>query len=233
LHIECKCEYILFYPEDYYLFFLLDKKFMRILCIGAHPDDIECMAGGSIAKWTKEGHEVFGLTLTHGSWTSPDGIVMRNPDEAVSEENQAAGILGYAVENLGLPMDISFSDGLVVDVLRRIQKYSIDTIVCPWEQDQSHDHEITARVALAASKKVPRVLMGQVNHYVRKFFTPNIFVDISSTWEKKVEALKVYQSEWKRAGQDWNDFLDATGRYYGKIVGAERAEGFISNKFLI
>jgi len=75
--------------------------------------------------------------------------------------------------------------------------------------------------------------MGQINYYLNSFFTPNIFVDITDTWEKKIESLKCFSGQWERAGADWYEYLDITSRYYGKIIGVKRAEGFISAKFLI
>jgi len=75
--------------------------------------------------------------------------------------------------------------------------------------------------------------MGQINYYLKDFFTPNIFVDISDTWEQKIEALKCFSGQWDRAGTDWYEYLDLTSRYYGKIIGVRRAEGFISGKYLI
>lgn len=72
--------------------------------------------------------------------------------------------------------------------------------------------------------------MGQINYFLRDFFVPNVFVDISETWEKKIEACMIYKSQWR---QDWYEFLNATTTYYGKIIGVERAEGFYSPKFLL
>jgi LmbE family N-acetylglucosaminyl deacetylase len=74
--------------------------------------------------------------------------------------------------------------------------------------------------------------MGQINTYLREVGTPNVFVDITNTWEKKIAALECYTSQWERAGKDWYAFLDETTRYYGRMVGVERAEGFVSRKFL-
>lgn len=206
---------------------------MNILCCIAHPDDAELMAGGSIAKWIREGHRVHVLTFTDGVWASPGKVVMRKKKEALSEEKNAARRLGYTVENLKLKaMDLKFKDKLVCEVLARIEKMNIDTLVCPWERDIHHDHEIVSRVAVSASRRIPRVLMGQINYYVRNVFTPNVFVDISDTWDQKIKALECFKTEWKRAGTDWYEFLDETTRYYGKMCGVKRAEGFISAKFL-
>lgn len=209
------------------------KNKMNFLCLAAHPDDLELMAGGSVAQWMSQGHRVHVLTFTNGVWTAPDGVVMREAQKVSAEEKKNADCFGYAFENLGLAaMNLQFEDKLVCRVLNCVKKYKIDTIVCPWEKDIHHDHEVVSRIALAASRRVPRVLMGQINYYLRDFFTPNVFVDITSTWEVKINALKRFKSEWNRHGEEWYEFLDLTTRYYGKMCGVKRAEGFVSKKLL-
>lgn len=207
---------------------------MNVLCVIAHPDDVELMAGGTLAKWISEGHSVRVLTLSDGVWTTPDGSVARDATEALIEEARAAQYLGFTVDNLRCPaMDLRYEDRLVREVLRRVEGLNIDTILCPWERDLHHDHEVASRIAIAASRRVPRVLMGQINFFLRDIFSPNVFVDISETWERKIKALEYYTSQWKRAGKEWYEFLDQTTRYYGRMVGVERAEGFVSRKFLL
>jgi LmbE family N-acetylglucosaminyl deacetylase len=192
------------------------------------------MAGGTIAKWKEEGHRIYVLTFTDSSWVSPEGIVMRTVEEARAEEQVVSMILGYSVENLGMKgMELEFADALVVEVLKRLDKYKIDTLILPWNGDQSHDHEIVSRIGMAASKRIPRILMGQINYYLRDFFSPNLFVDISEYFDMKIEALKGYKGEWARAGEEWSDYLDVTSRYYGKLAGVKRAEGFMTNKYLL
>lgn len=206
---------------------------MNILLVNGHPDDGELMAGGAIARWIAEGHPVHALTLTDGVWKAPGGETMRDAQDAVAEENRAAERLGHTVENLLLPaMHLSFSDDLVVEVLKRIESRKIDMIVCPWENDLHHDHEVVNPVVASASRRVGRVLMGQINYYLRDVFTPNFFVDITNTWDAKIESLECFTSQWARAGNDWYEYLDITTRYYGKMAGVERAEGFITKKYL-
>jgi LmbE family N-acetylglucosaminyl deacetylase len=207
---------------------------MNVLGLGAHPDDIELMAGGTIAKWKSEGHNVHVLRFTDGVWTAPGGELMREKAAALAEERAAAKVLGYSVENLEYQaLALEFKDQMVVDTLKRIQELKIDTIICPWERDSNHDHEIVARIAFAASRKVSRVLMGQINYYLREVFAPNIFVDISNTFDQKIQSLECYESQWSRQGTDWHEFLDVTSRYYGKMIGVKRAEGFVTSKFLL
>jgi LmbE family N-acetylglucosaminyl deacetylase len=207
---------------------------MNVLCVGAHPDDIELMAGGTISRWVRVGHKVHILTVSNGVWSAPDGTLMRDETEALKEETRAAKALGVKVENLQRPaMDLKFEDNLVCEVLKRIEKLKIDTLICPWEKDIHHDHEVVSRIAVSASRRVPRVLMGQINFYLRDYFTPNFFVDISKTWNQKIKALSCYTTQWKRAGKEWHGFLDETTRYYGRIAGVERAEGFVTKKFSV
>lgn len=213
--------------------FSKDGDTRSILCVIAHPDDLELMAGGAVAKWVREGHSVHVVTLTDGVWTSPSNVQMREKAAALREEEAAAALLGFTVENLQLPaMDLKFEDRLVVEVLRRIEERGVDTLLCPWERDVHHDHEVVSRVTMSASRRVPRVLMGQINYYLRDVFIPNVFVDITDTWDQKIKALECYAGQWERAGEDWYSYLDATTRYYGRMIGVERAEGFVSRKFL-
>ncbi len=206
----------------------------RVLAVVAHADDLELMAGGTIARFVREGHSVHVLSISDGVWTAPDGNVMREREEALAEERKAAACLGYTVENLGYQaMDLKFEDRLVQECLRRVAAVKANVMVCPWERDIHHDHEVASRIAVAASRRIPSVIMGQINYYLRDVFVPNVFVDITSTWEQKIEALKCFRTQWERAGKDWYSFLDETSRYYGRMVGVERAEGFVSRKLFI
>ena len=68
----------------------------NILCVIAHPDDLELMAGGSVARWIQDGASVNVLTFTNGVWKSPDGKMMRDPNDALEDEKEAADCLGYS-----------------------------------------------------------------------------------------------------------------------------------------
>ncbi|MFM8283223.1 MAG: PIG-L deacetylase family protein [Planctomycetaceae bacterium] len=205
-----------------------------VLAVVAHPDDLEMMAGGAVARWTHSGAAVHCITLTDGVWITPDGRTMRDAHTAEREARAAAGILGHTVEHLGRPaMDLRFEDALVREVLARVERLRPDTILCPWDRDLHHDHEVAARVAIAASRRIPRVLMGQINPYLNEVFTPNLFVDIATMWERKLAALACYVSEWQRARGQWEPFIDDATRHYGHMVGVARAEGFVSRKFLL
>lgn len=203
----------------------------NILIVAAHADDAELMAGGSMIKWIQEDKKIVVVTFTDGALTLPDGKVYRSKEEASMEEKLLSNFIGYKSENIGHKNHyLTFSDDNVLALLDIIEKYKIDTLVCPNSHDVVHDHEVASRIAIAASRRIQNVLMGQINYFLDSFFTPNVFVDISHTWEKKIEALKLYKSQWR---PDWFEFLDATSIYYGKMIGVKRAEGFVSNKIVL
>ena len=103
---------------------------LRVLCLAAHPDDLELMAGGAVAQWVSKGYPVHVLTFSDGSWRGPNGELVRTPEQGLSEERAAANSLGYTVENLCLPcLELEWSDDLVCQVLRRIESLDANTIV--------------------------------------------------------------------------------------------------------
>jgi len=205
----------------------------NILAVVAHPDDFEMMAGGSVAKWLSEGKQIHVLVFTNGSWKGPDGKLCRDINDINKEIDSVRKTVGYnSYEVLNEPtLDLQFKDALVCEVLRRIQKYSIDTIITSWENDTHHDHRVACEIAKAASRRVPNFLMGQINYYMLDVFTPNLYVDITDTFEKKLQYMSLYKSQWDRSKEDWTEFLEASSLYAGKVVGVKKAEGFIAKRY--
>jgi len=205
----------------------------NLLFIGAHPDDLEVMAGGTVRRVIEQGGRVHALTMTKGAWKGPDGTTFRDGDIAVKEAKRASELLGYSVEHLNESvLGVQYKDSIVKTILGWVEKIHADTILCPWIEDLQMDHQVTAKMAVAASRKVPRILMAQASwHLGTKIFSPNVFFDITRTFNRKMAALACYDSEMKRVGDQWRNYHDALTRYYGLIAGVERAEGFLSYKF--
>lgn len=207
----------------------------NILAVVAHPDDLEIMAGGTIINFLKKGMHVHVLVLTNGCWLSPNGILMRSSEDIFKEIESVNKIMHYdTYEILGEEtLNLQFKDSLVCEVLTRISKYNIDTILCPWEKDTHRDHRVANEIATSASRRVPNFLVGQINYYIKESFTPNLYFDISDVWEDKIGCISCYSSQWQRSKEDWTEFMDITSRYNGKVVGCKRAEGFIAHKLLL
>lgn len=204
----------------------------NILAVVAHPDDLEIMAGGSILRFLQEGKKVHVLVLTTGSWKNPEGVVVRSLEDIQKEVDNVKAYVNYTTyEVLNEETEnLKFKDELVCEVLKRIADYKIDTIITTWDHDTANDHKVASAIALAACRRVPNFLMGQINYYMTTFFTPNFYVDITDTWQNKLELISCFTSQWERNCKDWTEFLGSTSEYYGKVAGVKRAEGFIIGK---
>jgi LmbE family N-acetylglucosaminyl deacetylase len=122
----------------------------RALAIGAHPDDVEFGCGGTLAKWSKAGCEIFHLVLTDGSkgtW-DPDTDQAELVVTRQREQREAARLLGGTspdhVQFLGW-IDGELDSGLRQrwEVAYWIRKFAPDVVLGhdPWRRYRIHpDH---------------------------------------------------------------------------------------------
>lgn len=197
-----------------------EKSIERAMVIFAHPDDAEFGSAGTIAKWAAEGVEVTYVVATDGSKGSsdPDMTSAHLSEMRYTEQREAARILGVAhVEFLG------FEDGVLQPTieLRRaitaaIRRYRPDVIITqnPVRSfdlnafAQHPDHLACAEAALAAIYPCARdrltfpelIKEGLEPHAVGEVLivgttSPDHWIDITTTIDKKVEALKAHLSQ--------------------------------------
>jgi LmbE family N-acetylglucosaminyl deacetylase len=200
---------------------LADAEFERALAIIAHPDDAEFWAGGTIAAWTAAGVAVSYVVLTDGEGGGFDQAVHRTdiPKVRRAEQRRAAEMLGVReVTFLGLPEGgfLTPSTDLHVDLVRSIRRCQPQRLITwspqwNWQRFRSchPDHLATGAAVLRAVYPdagnpfafpflrteeqlepwtVPELWLlnsPQVNHYV----------DVTSTFERKVEAVLAHASQ--------------------------------------
>jgi LmbE family N-acetylglucosaminyl deacetylase len=228
----------------------LDKKFRNILCIAAHPDDIEFTIAGSVARWTREGRTVvFCLVTTGGAGTneytpSGEGLVPMREREL----HEAARILG--VKDVVL---LGYQDGVVEptlglrrDLTRVIRRCRPDVVVCSdptvrWYENEYLNHPDHRAVASAALDAVfpsaetrgifPELLTEALEpHKVKEVLVsgavpPDTWIDIGDTLEVKCAALKAHASQVGKG--EWVEPLlrEWAGRD-GKRAGVTHAEAY-------
>ena len=198
----------------------LSESYQTVLCIAAHPDDIEFSIAGSVARWTREGRRVvFCLVTTGGAGTNEftplgDGLVPMREREL----HEAARILG--VDEVVL---LGYQDGVVEptlglrrDLTRVIRRVRPDVVVCSdptvrWYGNEylNHpDHRAVASAALdavfpsAETRGIFSDLLteGLEPHKVKEVLIhgatpPDTWVDIGDTLDVKCEALKAHVSQ--------------------------------------
>ncbi|MDH4156211.1 MAG: PIG-L family deacetylase [candidate division Zixibacteria bacterium] len=208
---------------------------MNVLIVAAHHDDLELGCGGTVAKLLDGGHQVISLIMTHSGYRAPDGASVRTKDAAKKEAESAARSLGYKLicsdEDT---FDVPVNDSNICKILDAIHKYKIDTLFTHWHGDTHPPHRRINTMALHACRQVPRVLGFAVNWYMgEQTFSPRLFVSIDdSQWERKIGALQCYESEFRRAGPKWVEYLNHQALNYGTAIGVKRAEGFTVYKHL-
>jgi bacillithiol biosynthesis deacetylase BshB1 len=216
-----------------------------ILSIGAHPDDAELGSAGFLIEMKKKGYRVGVLDLTRGEMGTHGTVTERK-----SEAEAAAKILGLDIrENLGLP------DGSVTDniesrrqLARMLRKLKPSFVVAPYFIDKHPDHEAAGRLVKSAvfDARLRKLDLELPPHSVRAvfyypshiYYSPSFVVDISGSFDQKMEAVRAYASQFiRKKGVDKNfrpigisDYLfqiESRNRHFGSLIGKNYGEGFL------
>lgn len=218
---------------------------MRILAIGAHPDDIELACCGTLAKCIKRGDTVIVCHVSSGSL----GHVVIPPDELRlirANEAKKAGALAGVQEVLCAGFDDLeiFDTKAARDKIVDIIKYANpDLIITHDPNDYMPDHTTVSKLVFDASftatlpnykskykqpaKMVPLYYMDTL---AGVNFNPTEYVDISDEIDLKLKMLECHESQvaWMRDhdGIDFADMVKTMSRYRGYQCGASYAEAF-------
>jgi LmbE family N-acetylglucosaminyl deacetylase len=219
---------------------------VRVLAVGAHPDDLVILCGGTLARYVRDGHEVTMVDVTRGD----RGSFVHTSDEIAAiravESERAAAVIGASHIGLGLSDgDVLSQDRgqrqMVVDLVRQVRP---DVIISHSPNDYMADHNEVATLVFDASflATLPLLVTSQPAHGVVPAlyrmdtlagagFEPSEFVDISEVIDTKVRALEEHQSQltWLRDhdGVDIVDQVRTSARYRGGQCGVAYAEGFV------
>ncbi|MCU0909095.1 MAG: PIG-L family deacetylase [Rhodobacteraceae bacterium] len=166
---------------------------MRILALGAHPDDLEIFAWGTICAWAGMGATLTLAVATDGAAGGDDP----GPDLArlrAGEAAAAAAPLGLPPRMLGFPDGRLMPDAALTDTLTAlIVETRPDLILTHAPNDYHADHRaLSAAVSLAASFRAPVVHMDTLNG---TGFTPTLWVDATAHWSAKEAAIRAHASQ--------------------------------------
>lgn len=193
---------------------------MRILVMMAHPDDPEFAAGGTIARWTQEGHEVIYCLATRGDKGSDDPTMHPERLAAIREAEQhaAAAILGVREVLFLNYLDGTLEPNLSLrrDIVRVIRRYRPEIVVTMDPQtlirgDHYINHNDHRAIGLATLDAIfpaagnplyfPELLReGLEPHHVQEVYLAttehaNHWVDITDTFDRKLAALRCHASQ--------------------------------------
>jgi LmbE family N-acetylglucosaminyl deacetylase len=184
----------------------------KILVIAAHPDDEILGCGGTMARFAKEGQEVYTVILGEGITSRDDtrrrdqrGAEIARLKKQVDEANSVVGV--KEVFTFDLP-DNRFDSVPLLDVVKIVEKVKSqvqpDIIFTHYENDLNVDHGVTYRAVLTATRPMQgepvkeiyafEVLSSTEWNYPLRF-SPDCFFDITGTIDIKESAMAAYKSE--------------------------------------
>jgi LmbE family N-acetylglucosaminyl deacetylase len=217
------------------------------MVVTAHPDDPEFGAGGTVARFVKQGAEVTYVIVTNGNKGSSDRTMTPERLAGIRETEQrnAARVLGVErVEFLGYEdSEVEDTRGLRLDVTRQLRTWRPDLVIIQNPQRTynlyaSHrDHRITAGAVLDCVYPLardhlafPELMPAYEPHRVREVYliqweNPHVVVDIAETMDLKIKALACHQSQFENFAQveTWVRERSAT---LGQAHGYAYAEAF-------
>lgn len=219
-----------------------------VMAIGAHPDDIEFMMGGTLLLLRQAGCELHYMNLASGSCGSQVHPAARLRGIRRREGQNAARVLGATFHpSLVDDAEIFFNDRTLRRLAAMIRKVGPSILLVPSPQDYMEDHTNTCRLAVTAAflrgmenyRTTPRraPVSGEVTVYhamphglrdpLRRRIVPGAFVNTTRAFEQKQAALAEHRSQ-----QDWLSVSQGMNQYLLTMEGFSRELGRMSRRFL-
>jgi len=199
---------------------------IRIIMIGAHPDDCDQDGGGTAALFASMGHAVKFVSVTNGDagHQSEGGgmLAMRRRAEA-QEAGRRIGVVYDVLDNHDGELLPSLEVRL--QIIRKIREWKADVVIAPRPNDYHPDHRYTGVLVQDAAYMVgvpnvapdtPPLKKNPVFMYFQDFFQrpnpfrPDVAIDITSVFDKKIDGLDAHQSQ----VYEWLPWI---GRYADKV----------------
>jgi bacillithiol biosynthesis deacetylase BshB1 len=215
-----------------------------VMAFGAHPDDIELGCGGTLIKLVDTGHTVVMVDMVRGELSTRGTLETRKAEAA-----RAAVIIGAtARENLALQDgNVHTSAESKRKVAEVVRKYRPHMVLIPYYQDRHPDHYHTSEVVYEGTylAGLVRYETGQpsyrpekVAYYMHWYeFEPTFVVDITAQFERKMEAIYAYSTQFTPddpsyeqtvlTSPAYHQMIAHRMGYYGSLVRVQYGEGFL------
>ncbi|MFB7945894.1 PIG-L family deacetylase [Kitasatospora phosalacinea] len=191
---------------------------VRMLVVGAHPDDVEIAAGGTIHRRAGEGWDITVLTLSPGGGGG-------DPVERRREAHRAAESMGARLVLEDLPDGSIPDDSSTVRVIERtVAEAAPDLVLVHSDHDTHQDHRAVHRATRVACRQVPRVFCYQ-SPSATVAYRPNRFVPLrEEDVDAKLSAIRAHGSQSSSRWYLEEDLLRSTARYWGRYSRSRYAE---------
>jgi len=210
---------------------------LRVIIFGAHPDDCEYTTGGTAALYARMGHQVKFVSMTNGNKghhaMTPAALGARRAEEA----KEVARILGVAYEIM------DNDDGELTPTLEN--RFAVIKLICDWKadivithrpndyhpdhryagilvQDAAYMISVPLMIAGGEPLRKPVVFLYMPDHFQKPTpFSPDIVVDVTPVFDKKIEAVCANVSqffEWLPWNEGWENDIPSEQSLRKKTV---------------
>ncbi len=203
---------------------------MKILAIGAHPDDIEVGCSGTLAKYAQNGHDIYLLVMTEGHMGGEGAIRKKEQAKSAKILKPRELIWGGYKDTLLSP----HMNQMVHDIEAVLKKIAPDFIFVHYEDDTHQDHQALAKATISATRYVRNVLFYEGP--TTQNFSPTVFVDIKETIDTKFTTLLAHRSQVQKTnieGLSITDIVRSTAIFRGIQGRVQFAEAFLSLRLFI
>ena len=216
---------------------------LDLLAIAAHPDDVEQTCGGTLLRMADAGYRTGIIDLTAG-----DMGTRGTPQIRVEESAAAARVLKASHrENLHFP-DARLENSMAgrMTLAQRIRELRPRTVILPYWEGRHPDHYRTSEIGyeacfLAGLKKLdqytePHRPSKIIYSSLYANVTPSFVVDISQQFERRMESLQAYKSQYGETSEgatlfpdeaEIRDRLSTVARFYGTLIGVRYGEPYV------
>lgn len=215
-----------------------------VMAFGAHPDDIEITCGGTLIKLVDTGHSVAMVDLVAGEMGTRGTVETRRKEAAAAQK-----IIGaVARENLALEDgNIRTTLSAKRKIVEVVRAYRPRLVFIPYYEDRHPDHYHTSELVYEGIflSGLRRFKTGQESYRPSKIlyymswyeFDPTFVVDITEQFERKMEAIYAYTTQFRPddnfykqtrlTSREYNWALEYRMGYYGAKIGKKYGEGFL------
>ena len=219
-----------------------------LLAIAAHRDDVELTCAGTLIRAREDGHATGILDLTSGETGTRGSAELRGQEAA-----QAAEIMGVRERrNAGLPdAGLQNSEEMRRVVVEQIRHFAPRVVILPFPVGRHPDHRVASELSrdacfLAGLAKYPA---GGTPHRPHKILyalayredpvKPTFVVDISAQFERKMQAIRCYSSQFDGAkaageifptGQDLYSLVEVQNAHYGSLIRTRYGEPYFTHE---
>jgi LmbE family N-acetylglucosaminyl deacetylase len=218
---------------------------MNVVAVGAHPDDMELLCGGTLTRFAQQGAQVWLVTLSIGELGHRDIEPLKLSRIRREEATAAAAVIGASHLCLDQPaeyiQDTSEARNRLVEVLRLAQA---DVVLTHPPQDYHLDHMNASKVVFSATLSAPIVRIATSSSALQRHpmlfycdalggleFQPSHYVDVSTTYNTKLAMLRCHQTQlkmdyWPEAPLGLLEMAEIMARFRGMQSSVTYAEGF-------